>query len=143
MKRILFFVLLLTGCSPPPVEETLFAGMAMAIAFLIPLIGAAIFSALAAWGLIAAQEARRHAAARPGAVQAAVACLLGGSGFGLLALGNAWMLFSKMSQPEAGPIWWLEWPAPTSPSALVLLGVAALLLLVVGVLGLLAKAPAD
>lgn len=142
MRGMLSGLVLLSGCAPP-VEETAAAVSVVAIAFFIPLVAAAVFSTLAAWGLVAAKQARQLQWARPGAVRAGVGCLIGGGIYAALALGNTMLIVEARRLPEAEPLLWLTWPGPTTAPGSVLLGVSGAVMLAVGAWCLLAKAPEE
>ena len=142
MSRLLWGVVLLAGCAPP-VEETVAGIAVVVIAFLIPLLAAAVFSVLTAWGLIAAGQARRLASRRSGAIQATVACLVCGCLYAAAALGNAWIIQLALAGPEPEALQWFTWPGPTTPGGTVLLGLSAAIMLATGGLCAIATAPEE
>ncbi len=143
MRPVLVLPLpLLAGCAPPPVAETTAGITALVIAFLIPLLAAAVFSVLTAWGLIAASQARRLTWGRPGAVRAGLATLIAGACYAALGLGSGMLIHTVATQPDAAPLVWLTWPGPTTPGGAVLLVLAGVVMLGVGGGCLLARPPA-
>lgn len=132
MRRGLLSVLLLAGCAPP-VEETATALTALVFSFMLPLLGAAMFSCLSAWALIAIQEVRRGAWARSDVVWPAISCLFWSAVSVALAVASARSIQADLALPEAGPLRWFVWPGPETPAGTVLLGASALVLLALGV----------
>lgn len=135
MSRWLWSMVLLSGCMPPVREsvDVLYGGL---VAFFLSLLAAAGFSMLTAWGLVAIQRARWQLGERRHARQAAIACLLAGCLYGAAALVSASTIQAASLLPEAEPLRWLTWPSPSTLPGTALLSVAAVVLLMVGVVAL-------